>query len=512
LALEGLRHWIISAASPHHTQAMTASLHSLLLVCFPAAVCSADGTNIMGGNCCVRTHDTSHDYFPDKASANFSVGFSVQYFPNYKVLKIPKRGEQYVLFQRGTTEPDHGKFVDKGTVFIPIPISRSAVLSNAYFPYFELLGERRSMVVTTKHDYLSDPCLQKMALNDGMLDGVTGRNLTLSNPFVTNKVDVIFRWSGSRDNDLVSAAATPAGPLPPVVRVDTGAETTAAGFMEWIEYVSLFFNREREASRMVVEMKARYDCIVSYVRLQPLVRVLYASFSLSSGMVKCSFSDSTWHRRMINEVGGEVVGEYPGYDKNKACDMTAFREHAKTADVWLYKSNNFQEGRYGSTWSVMGNWSSEIADVAPYKNGRTYDPNGNHFRDFWSSRIVQLDVELEDLVVILHPSLNYKHTRVYWLDVKTQVDPGRPNVGSCACKYGALKLKANACPGNPASAPQGNLKPNSDYGCDGELATSMCAAHAMSVSVCGGTQESSGSPEPKSFVYLALLLLVLIPK
>jgi iron complex transport system substrate-binding protein len=453
----------------------------MLFVCILAAVYSAQSTsNIIGGSCCATSNSNTHDYFPDKVSADFAEGFTVQYFSNYKVVTIPKRGEKYVLVQRGTTAPTN---MAAGTVFITIPIERVAVLSNAYFPYFELLGERKSMRVTTKFDYLNEACLQKMALQDGLLDGVTNRDLSASNPFKTNNVDVIFRWSGSRDNDLANSIANPHG-LPPVVRVDTGAEKTAAGFMEWIEYVSLFFNREREASRMVDEMKARYDCIVAHVRLQPKVRVLYSSFSYSSGIVKCSFSDSTWHKRMINEVGGEVIGAYPGYVSSAACDMTAFRKHAETADVWLYKSNNFQEGRYGSSWSVMWNFSSEIADVAAYKNGRTFDPNGNHFRDFWSSRIVQLDVELEDLVKILHPSLNYAHVRAYWLDVKTQQDPGRPKPASCTCKYGAQKLMADACPGNPKTAPQGNSKPNSDYGCNGGLAASVCNAHPMGASVC----------------------------
>jgi len=487
-----------------------------LLFCFLATVHSAQGTtNIIGAGCSARLHDQSYDYFPDKAPVAFSAGFSVQYFKNYKVVEILKRGEKYVLYQRGTTKPT-GVTAD---VFIPIPIERAAVLSNAYFPYFELLGERKSMVVTTKHDYLNEACLQKMANEDGMLDGVTNRDLHVSNPFQTKNVDVIFKWSGSRDNDLNNTAQD--GLLPAVVRVDTGAETTAAGFMDWIEYVSLFFNREKESSRMVGEMKARYDCIVSYVRLEPHVKVLYSSFSLSGGVVKCSFSDSTWHRRMIQEVGGEIIGEYPGYDSSGPCDMTAFREHAKTADVWLYKSNNFQEGRYGSTWSVMWNFSSEIADIPAYKNARTFDPNGNHFRDFWSSRIVQLDVELEDLVVILHPGINYNHERTYWLNVKTEVDPGRPDPNTCACKYGAYQLRADACPGNPFSAPQGNLVPKSDYGCDGELGNPLCDAHVMVATTAAPTpaptpapmsENVSGSPKSQALGLLALVLLLTIAK
>jgi len=253
---------------------------------------------------------------------------------------------------------------------------------------------------------------------------------------------------------------------------------------------------------------------VSHVSLQPVVRVLYSSFSYRSGVVKCSFSDSTWHRRMVTQAGGEVIGEYPGYDSSGPCNMTAFREHAETADVWLYKSNNFQEGRYGSTWSVMWNLSSEVADVAPYRNGRTFDPNGNHFRDFWSSRVVQLDVELEDLVVILHPGFNYAHTRVYWLDVKREVDPGRPIPDSCVCKNGALQLKADACPGDPATAPQGNPQPQSDLGCDGELANSTCNAHPMGVVVCGGSKEFDvgSSRKVTPHFLLASLLLIAVAK
>jgi len=471
--------------------------HSVLLAFLLAAACSAEGTtNIIGGGCCALSYDESHDYFPEKAQADFSEGFSVEYFLNYKVVTLTRSGEQYVLVQRGTPRPEHN-FPNLGTsggVYVEVPIERAAVLSNAYFHYFELLGERRSMVVTTKHDYLNEPCLLKMADEDGILDGVTDRDIASNNVFATNNVDVIFRWSGSRDDELSNNPE-----LPPAVKVDTGAEVTAAGMMEWIEFVSLFFNREREASRRVTEMKSRYDCIVSVVRQQPQVRVLYSSFSYSSSnsYVTCSFYISSWHRQMINDVGGEVIGAYPGYDSTGPCNMSAFREHAETADVWLYRSNNFQEGRYGSTWAVMWNISAEVRDVAPFRNGRTFDPNGNHFRDFWASRIVQLDVELEDLVTILHPDLDYAHERVWWLDVRTEVDPGRPTPDQCVCKYGAQQLEAGACPGNPATAPQGRLKPESDYGCDGELGASTCNAHPMGVSACGASkpdaEEEDGS-------------------
>jgi len=168
---------------------------SLLFIRLLAQVCLTEQTgNIVGGGCCAYNHNDARDYFPDKASVDFSAGFSVEYFSNYKVVDIPQRGEEYVLYQRGTPKPQHGKFTEPGTVFAAIPIERAAVLSNAYFPYFELLGERRSMVVTTKHDYLAEACLQKMALEDGLLDGVTNRDLTTSNPFVANNVDVRPRW------------------------------------------------------------------------------------------------------------------------------------------------------------------------------------------------------------------------------------------------------------------------------------------------------------------------------
>lgn len=256
--------------------------------------------------------------------------------------------------------------------------------------------------------------------------------------------------------------------------------------MEWIEYVALFYNREREAVRIVNDMKARYDCIVSFVRRQPEVRVLYATLSTTSNQIRCGFTIATWHKRMIEDIGGKVLDAYPGFNSNGPCNMTAFREVANTADVWLFPANNFQEGRYGSSWSVMWNISAEIQDVAPFRNNRTFDSNGNHFRDYFASRMVELDVELEDLVQVFHPVLNYSHDRVWWMNVRTETDPGRPTVDQCACKYGPQPLKADACPGNPATAPGRSQKPQSDYGCNGELAASVCDAQSNAIT-CGRT-------------------------
>lgn len=65
------------------------------------------------------------------------------------------------------------------------------------------------MAVTTSHDFLHEPCLSKMVLEDRMLDGVSARNLISNNVFANRSVDIIFRWHGARDDALNNQAVNP---------------------------------------------------------------------------------------------------------------------------------------------------------------------------------------------------------------------------------------------------------------------------------------------------------------
>ncbi|MCS7288203.1 MAG: ABC transporter substrate-binding protein, partial [Roseiflexus sp.] len=74
------------------------------------AVLEVPTTNLTEG--CVTEYDPEIDYFPEKVSLSDSVGWTIEYFNNYKVITVlnPWRDAnvqfRYVLVQCGTPPPD----------------------------------------------------------------------------------------------------------------------------------------------------------------------------------------------------------------------------------------------------------------------------------------------------------------------------------------------------------------------------------------------------------------------
>jgi iron complex transport system substrate-binding protein len=87
-------------------------------------------------------YDPDVDYFPNKIELEYTEGFTVAYFNNYKLVTVttPWPGAdgssaiQYILAQCGTPAPEG---MDDIAV-IEVPVENFAALSTTYLPYVDL--------------------------------------------------------------------------------------------------------------------------------------------------------------------------------------------------------------------------------------------------------------------------------------------------------------------------------------------------------------------------------------
>ena len=211
-------------------------------------------------------------------------GFNVTYAETFKVVRtkaLPNvEALTYVLYQCGTTQPTQdvdGSAFPAGARFFSVPVQRVATGLSVAFGYLEQLGLRDKLKLIDPA-YVHAPCVQK-AEEDGTLaashvtyDASTpcvGReerragmddcfDYTLwHNSVSTNNVEMVItdEWDSGYSNSDKDVVFTP------------GASTNL-GMLErlsFIKFISLFFNKETQASGYYADQYERWNYMAGQV-------------------------------------------------------------------------------------------------------------------------------------------------------------------------------------------------------------------------------------------------------
>lgn len=370
---------------------------------------------------CVAEYDAEADYFPAKAEVAFASGFSVEYFPNYKVVTVtrpfPGAGEedgfQYVLVQCGTPAPDG---FDDAQV-LTVPMDSAIAMSTTYLPHFTTLGLLDALTGVDGGLYVSTPAVVEKYAAGELLEVGYGSEVNVE-LVLDSESDVVFAYaSGSPEYDahpkLVEAG------VPVAINADY-AEITPLGRAEWIKFTALFFNAEAEANAYFDGVAERYTELQALTAdladdAKPLV--LWNSFS--------SFIDAwsipgqqTFVGAFLTDAGARWVlsDQAPDISVNQAFE--AVFEAGADADVWI-------PGLFGiSTLADVLAADARYADFAAFQAGQVFNTDGrvnaNGGNDYFENGVNEPDVVLADLVAMLHPELLPDHELVYFRQVPAQ--------------------------------------------------------------------------------------------
>jgi len=206
---------------------------------------------------CVCQYDASVDYFPYKVQPDYSDLWSVSYHKNYKIINDTLSNVVYYLVQCGTPAPTD---MPADAVMITIPIKTIAVDSTTFFHFFDYQAQLTSIVHLASGENAVDPCVQLLVDNKEIV-------FTPTTKLNETQLDVLFASAYNYDKSKSHAANqdkryTNAS----IIVLSADQEIDLEGKAEWVEFVSLFFNREQAASLVTDSIKARYDCHVDDVQ------------------------------------------------------------------------------------------------------------------------------------------------------------------------------------------------------------------------------------------------------
>ena len=290
-----------------------------------ASAATASAANYVGGQCAVGV--TSGDLFPDKCvygtqftatvAADYSLLWEVAYYDSYKVVK---NGDAvHALHQCGVDAPTSEElpaYAVEATL-VEVPVTAVATTSSTYLPFIEMLGERRALkAYQSSFYYVSSPCLRKM-YRDGLIEAQSGDWPNTVNPDL-EALGVQATFASSWGMDEHNA----------VLLTDTAEQQPNAVLKtaEYVEYVGLYFNREKEAAAAIGHIVSNWLCtkeaVAGVVQDKAPVKVLWAQYwgsatcgDGSSGGWSVA-SGNTWYSEIIEAAGGSLI--VPGVEA--ACE------------------------------------------------------------------------------------------------------------------------------------------------------------------------------------------------
>jgi iron complex transport system substrate-binding protein len=203
----------------------------------------------------------------------------------------------------------------------------------------------------------------------------------------------------------------------PVAQNTEWLETTALGRAEWLKYMALFLNEERQAQALYGAMKQRYWSLSTRATAaaeaeRPLVmtgRSTRGVFTIAGGR--------SYVAALIKDAGGRYAWADDTAVASTTVDLEAQIQRAANADVWI------NGGGWGSLPAMLDDEPRYTAFKA-YRQGQVWvyerrqKPTGAN--DYWSRSVTHPDLLLADLVKIFHPRLAPEHAFEWYMRVPSR--------------------------------------------------------------------------------------------
>ena len=365
-----------------------------------------------------------------RVTVQYATGFTVRYFPNYTVVTVtrPWPGARtwyrYVLVERGAPVPvaasvaaaadtAPNELAQKGvsirTELIRVPIRSVVTMSTTFLTPIQELGELATLRGHDQTRWIYSPLVRKL-VSEGKVRDV-GNGSTLNTELILAlKPDAMFvnEYSGEGDSYATVRRANV-----PLVVLGDWDEETPLGSAEWIKFISLFYNREREANSIFNRIATEYQDLkarAAETRSRPTVfsnAPYQGQWTVPGGR--------SYAARLFSDAGAHYVWADNDSTGNLFLDFESVFNRAHNADFWLNPG----------TWSSLKDGlriDPRFADFKAFRDDSVYNNNAreNQFGgiDYYESGPSHPERVLADLIKIFHPEILKRHEFYYYQRLK----------------------------------------------------------------------------------------------
>ncbi|MCX7822225.1 MAG: ABC transporter substrate-binding protein [Syntrophobacterales bacterium] len=353
-------------------------------------------------------------YPADPPNVRFSQCFKISYYGDYKKLEVrnpwrgARKGFEYILVPKGKPFP---KDIPSGSIVIPIPIERVAILSTTFTAFFPMLGVESSIIGLGEPEWTHSPQIISLIREGRIIKVGRGRGMGLrfdEERLVALKPDIVILYgTGNPATDQHPKLIE--GGFKPII-VAPHMENHPLGRAEWIKFLAAFFNKESEAERVFNDIVSRYETLSEKTK-----NVTYRPTVFCNVPIK-----GTWHMpggggylaKFIQDAGGKYLWDDDKSTGVMTISTEAVVERARDADFWIgvimpVKSLEELKG-VDERFSLF----KAFREGKVYNNdAKVNDAGGN---DFWETGVARPDLVISDFIRILHPEILPDHKLIWY--------------------------------------------------------------------------------------------------
>lgn len=342
----------------------------------------------------------------DTGGLKYASGFKVSLSGRAKLVEVTypyqgaSSGYRYLLVQRGDSIPPH----DAGTKVIRIPVESIVCTSTTHIPLLDYLNETDKLTGFPTTDYISSEKMRKRIDAGKVAELGVDKGMNLERLAVL-KPDVVMGYVMSSDYGQFRKMEDLG--IPVVINAEY-LEKHPLGRAEWIKFMALFFNREKEADSVFRGIEKNYlevKAMTDNIRQKPTVLsgVLYGDAWFLPG-------GENYASRILKDAGCDYVW---GDDPSNGFLQMSFEkvyEKAHNADLWIGTAQ-FNDLR------SLENADHRYAKFRPFREKRVYTYDARRGAkggsEFLELGYLRPDLIIKDLVRIAHPDLLPDH-RLYF--------------------------------------------------------------------------------------------------
>jgi iron complex transport system substrate-binding protein len=332
----------------------------------------------------------------------YATGFSVRAEGNSKhvIINLPYPGAEeayhYLLVPQGEEVPAH----DNQTQVVYTPIKKIVCTSTTHIPLLDYINETEALIGFPTTDYISSEKMRHRVDQGQVTDlGIDkGMNLEI---LYSLKPDLVMSYSMT--SDLGQLKKIKELNIPVVINAEY-LEKHPLGRAEWIKFMALFFNKEKEADSVFNEIETDYN------RTKQLVENVPTQPTVLSGIVygEAWFmpAGKNYAAHLLQDAGTDYLWKDTETSGFLELSFESVFEKAKDADLWIGVGsfNSLNEIKAAdSRYSLFKPFQDK--QVFTY-NARTGAKGGSEFLELGYLRP---DLILKDLVKIAHPELLPDH-------------------------------------------------------------------------------------------------------
>lgn len=394
--------------------AFTAAVATVLLTgCAGSSTATSESVRASESRAyCIDTFDAGTDYFTEKAAFRHAKGVTVEYHKSYKVVTVkePQKGAKtpatYVLVQCGAPKPELTGPLANATV-VTIPVTRVASTSTTQVPAFDII-DKTDVIAGMGTPHLLWPGKAYDAFKAGRIAAFSNESGQIDVEKVAAIKPDLFITGGMDD-----AAGKRVAELGiPVVADSEWLENTPLARSEWIKYIALYLNAEKQATTAFDTIANDYQAAAKKA----------ASVARRPTVLLGGGHKGTWYRaqgdsyvaRFMEDAGADYVYARTPGNSTDPVDIEQILATGAQAQFWLNR-------RTSKGWIRIADAIKDDARygrLAAVKTGQVWNPTkrigpggGN---DYWQSGVVRPDAVLSDLVAIFHPELEPNHEFTYY--------------------------------------------------------------------------------------------------